>query len=196
MIGYHAVVIVGWGLERNVPDWQNPGATFDIPYWIVRNSWGTQWNEGCMVNGINMPGHCKFAIIDRVRGINTKTYLDTADDGLIGAAVSFRPMVMRVEPPVEKEPQVDTEPVMHEERLDTNAEDVKLAGLARDPDIEFHINDPILCLDNTPDTIRTVNCRLGTTRTATTFRQWLPIVVLGILTVTVVVLLWLKLRRS
>jgi hypothetical protein len=207
MIGYHAVVIVGWGLERGVPDWQNPGGTFDIPYWIVRNSWGTQWNEDCMVNGISMPGHCKFAISDRARNINTKTYLDTAEDGLVGAALSFRPKVIRVEPPRDKEPQVDTEPVMHEERLDTGAtvsEEVKLAGLAREgevdaPDMsEFrrnHINQPILCLDNTPATIRAVNCRLGTQVESSPFLKWVPLVVLGVLTVTIVVILGMRLRK-
>ena len=48
--GGHAVVITGWGLEPNIK-----GLSDDLtsklktrfggcPYWIVRNSWGTQWN--------------------------------------------------------------------------------------------------------------------------------------------------------
>ena len=206
LIGYHAVVIVGWGLERGVPDWASPGGTVNIPYWIVRNSWGTQWNEDCTVNGINMPGHCKFAIIDRARGINTRTFLDTADDGLVGAAVSFRPMVVRVDPPLATEPLVDTEPLMHEERLDTSAtlEDVELAGLSRDeadvPDMSEirrnHTNRPIFCTDNTPDTIRAVNCRLSVAHEGSTSLQWVPLVILAALTVTIVALLGLRLRKK
>lgn len=44
LIGYHAVVIVGWGVQdvRNVPG----GSGKDIlPYWIVRNSWGEEWGD-------------------------------------------------------------------------------------------------------------------------------------------------------
>jgi hypothetical protein len=199
MIGYHAVVIVGWGLERGVPDWQNPGATLDIPYWIVRNSWGTQWNEACMVNGINMPGHCKFAIIDRARDINTKTYLDTADDGLIGAALSFRPKVMRVEPPLDKPPQVDVDPVMHEDKMETSGE-VQLAAavdeVSEDEDGMHRLNQPILCNDTTPATIRAVNCRLHATKREASFVQWLPLIVLGVVTVTILVVLVLKMKRK
>ena len=45
LIGYHAVVIVGWGTQ-DVP--RVPGGTGDkesLPYWIVRNSWGDKWGD-------------------------------------------------------------------------------------------------------------------------------------------------------
>ncbi|KAA6388923.1 MAG: putative cathepsin B2 cysteine protease [Streblomastix strix] len=32
-LGGHAVVLIGWGMEN------------DIPYWIVQNSWGEKWGE-------------------------------------------------------------------------------------------------------------------------------------------------------
>ena len=98
--GYHAVSIVGWGVETGVPDWMAPGKTFDLPYWIVRNSWSTQWNKGCVVNGVPMPGFVKIAMTDVLRNINTEVYLDRANAlGNLGGATAFQPDVQRVTPP-------------------------------------------------------------------------------------------------
>lgn len=59
-MGNHAVVIVGWGT-----------ATLDefgtVPYWIVRNSWGSNWHE---------QGYFRIAMTDEKRGINTLVAID------------------------------------------------------------------------------------------------------------------------
>ena len=39
--GYHAVVIVGWG----VTGLGAPGTPAGVPYWIMQNSWGTGWAQ-------------------------------------------------------------------------------------------------------------------------------------------------------
>lgn len=42
ILGSHSVVIVGWGVEKNVV-YKNK--VTDIPYWYCRNSWGINWGE-------------------------------------------------------------------------------------------------------------------------------------------------------
>ena len=165
LIGYHAVVIVGWGVERDVPDWGNPGSTLDIPYWIVRNSWSTGWNPECNVNGINMPGHCKIAFTDPSRNINTKVYLDNAEDGMLGAAIAFMPRVTRIDPVRIGESQVDEEPEMHEEKIESVVDDtdVTLAAFTGvgdpPPDDDSDDDSDVLCdAKTTPFTSYMVNC--------------------------------------
>ena len=41
---YHAMSVVGWGIDTNVDPSLYGGTTKkDVPYWIVRNTWGTKW---------------------------------------------------------------------------------------------------------------------------------------------------------
>ena len=205
LIGYHAVVIVGWGLEWDVADWENPGSTFDVPYWICRNSWGLQWNPDCNVNGVNMPGYFKIAITDVERGINTKVYLDTADDGLVGAALAFMPEVIRVDPPSTGAPLVDVDPRSHQEKLEVDVTDVKIASLTQTtgfvPDMDElnrdQINHPISCQADTPSDVKKVNCRVGTTTggSQSSFVKFLPIIVVWIVAVLFVTVVALKLRK-
>ncbi len=57
----HAVTIVGWSEG-------DAGSKYGtVPYWIVKNSWGEQWNKG---------GFFKYAMYDEKKGINTKLGLD------------------------------------------------------------------------------------------------------------------------
>jgi hypothetical protein len=95
LTGYHAVVLCGWGTER-VPDWRAEGATVDVPFWIVRNSWGVKWNPGCVVNGVALPGYCKIAMSDSALGVNTQLFMDYASNGAVGATLAFQPLMQRI----------------------------------------------------------------------------------------------------
>jgi len=45
LVGYHAVVIVGWS-KQDVPGVPGGGSGKEsLPYWIVRNSWGDKWGD-------------------------------------------------------------------------------------------------------------------------------------------------------
>lgn len=44
-VGYHAVVIVGWGTTDTDVYVANKKQKTKVPYWIVRNSWGEHWGE-------------------------------------------------------------------------------------------------------------------------------------------------------
>jgi hypothetical protein len=73
----HAVSIVGWDIE-NIPNYG------DVHYWIVRNSWGTDWVDN---------GFFKIAINDG-SGLNSKLGLDIpvkSGDGFYGGCLKFDP---------------------------------------------------------------------------------------------------------
>ena len=69
IVGGHAVAVIGWG-ETNVnainPDTRKPYGL--VKYWIVRNSWGTEWHNGGYFNMAMYP-HNKFSQFDM--GIQT-----------------------------------------------------------------------------------------------------------------------------
>lgn len=103
--GYHAVVIVGWGVERNVKSWKS-GSSFvgDIPYWIVRNSWGDDWNPDCKVGDSDFPmaGHWKMAMSQTWDGmdLNGEVGIDSqlsVGGNVIGGVTTFAPKVDRVD---------------------------------------------------------------------------------------------------
>lgn len=101
LTGYHAVTIVGWGVEKGVRDWEHAGQTIDVPYWIVRNSWSDKWNKNCTVNDgkLHMPGFFKIGMTNAAKRINTQVYLDGSDRGALGGATAFEPDVVRAPPP-------------------------------------------------------------------------------------------------
>ena len=49
----HAVVAVGWGTSKDAMG-------NDLPYWILRNSWGTMWGEAGYFK-VRRGGHCEVA---------------------------------------------------------------------------------------------------------------------------------------
>lgn len=70
---WHAISIVGWDIGK--VDGK------DVPYWIVRNSWGQDWGEN---------GYCKFAMYP----YNNTLYLDVpsvSGNNINGSGTSFDP---------------------------------------------------------------------------------------------------------
>lgn len=72
--GGHAVSIVGWGTE----DIARYGP---VSYWIVRNSWGTEWREN---------GFFRVAMNDH-SGRNASLALDVPDQDQFGGCIKFDP---------------------------------------------------------------------------------------------------------
>lgn len=80
--GGHAVEVVGWGVDENVPKYGK------LEYWIVKNSWGTKW-------GADKDGYYKSAFSNDKHKINTEIGFDRALDkgGLkLGGMVACYPM--------------------------------------------------------------------------------------------------------
>ena len=48
MVGRHAVRILGWGVEKNVP------------YWLVANSWNSDWGDNGFFKILRGSNECKF----------------------------------------------------------------------------------------------------------------------------------------
>ena len=75
----HALSIVGWGTQMV------SSLNQEIPYWLVRNSWGNTWNGN---------GFFKYAMYNASLNINTKLGLDVPvmnSGQLFGGATSFMP---------------------------------------------------------------------------------------------------------
>lgn len=93
-LGNHAVVIVGWGVARKVPNFLHTGGPpLDLPYWIIRNSWGSEWNGD---------GYFHMAMTDLTNGINTLCGLDLPlhlrDNQLFGGVTTWEPLTDFVRP--------------------------------------------------------------------------------------------------
>ena len=77
-VGYHAVSIIGWGKDKTFGE-----------YWIVKNSWGSNWNEG---------GYFKYAmnvngIINNNCGLDIPFYQvdESGYSTLFGGTINYYP---------------------------------------------------------------------------------------------------------
>ena len=137
LTGYHAIAIVGWGVEKDVTDWRNPsGPKLSLPYWICRNSWSTAWNSDCSVNDgkLTLPGFFKIAMSDTARGINTLVYMDRVGGGL-GGATAFQPDVRRVNPRAAKPVRATANMMRAEADVDDWVYEVDQARYACNPNM-------------------------------------------------------------
>lgn len=86
-LGGHAVVIVGYGIDDNVPNFLKNSMpdkkVLSLPFWIVRNSWSSAWGDN---------GYFKIAMSDPKLGINTSTLIDIPgkdDNGQLWGGVTW-----------------------------------------------------------------------------------------------------------
>lgn len=80
--GGHAVVIVGWGVAPQITMPDNGQVLKNVGYWIVRNSWGTAWND---------KGFFNIAMPNKKLGINNKLQI-------IEMAASFKADILPSKP--------------------------------------------------------------------------------------------------
>lgn len=75
--GGHAVTVVGWGKAP-------AGKYGTVQYWLVRNSWGTEWNE---------KGFFRIAFVDKSRDINVysnmEQWVNVSSGKVMGGATAF-----------------------------------------------------------------------------------------------------------
>lgn len=91
--GFHAVVIVGWGTTSLVIPGKNKDSPIDVDYWIVRNSWGTEWGEG---------GYWRHAMANGTFDINMYACLEGVKVGEfkdLGGVMAFLPETRNSGPP-------------------------------------------------------------------------------------------------
>jgi len=87
-VGGHAIVIVGWGIEKNPITLKSNGKIIQTtPYWVCRNSWGESWGD---------KGYFKIAMYQIVDGfqVNPLTALEkykTENGQNYGGIILFKP---------------------------------------------------------------------------------------------------------
>jgi hypothetical protein len=96
IMGCHAVVLVGWGVEKNEIKLQDGTVLKETPYWIIRNSWGTNW-------GLN--GYFKMAMYQKVgsKEINPTTCFERYHDSTLDGKRYINGGVILVKPTTFKE---------------------------------------------------------------------------------------------
>jgi cathepsin X len=79
----HLVSIVGWGVENN------------IPYWIIRNTWGTSWSDKgyCKVRNDNNSLGLNDMINNPVYGAYPKGWAETTKSDITNEVFTMKPVV-------------------------------------------------------------------------------------------------------
>jgi hypothetical protein len=90
--GSHAVCIVGWGVAKNILI-DNGGKRANVPYWYVRNSWGSVWGEQGCFKMAQYP-YNQYSQFDKVVTIQTDLGQMYRGGGMIAINVS-KPPVMK-----------------------------------------------------------------------------------------------------
>jgi hypothetical protein len=80
-LGFHAVVVIGWGVEHDVLT--GPKRMQSVPYWLCRNSWGSQWNGD---GHFKMPAYPFNTTVQFERPV---TVADPQDNQLVHQAGGF-----------------------------------------------------------------------------------------------------------
>lgn len=84
IVGTHSVCVVGYGVEKDVT--LADGRVFErLPYWIIRNSWGTDWGEGGYAKVAAYPICTKSCAI----GITLNTVVD-GEPIVMGGTFAFK----------------------------------------------------------------------------------------------------------
>lgn len=93
--GAHAISIVGWGVEKNVIYGNKENDIADIPYWHVRNSWGTGWGDG---------GYFKMAMYpyNKICSLEKETILNVNGKNYAGGGVVFFDTTQKPKPSTSK----------------------------------------------------------------------------------------------
>ena len=107
-VGSHAVVIVGWGSGKITEDLfkpkGDPQKKIDVPYWIVRNSWGKQWGDEGYFNMAMFPIN-KYSQFDTNIVFQNQTVFDQklkryiTEDIITGGMIMFEPYYFGYENP-------------------------------------------------------------------------------------------------
>jgi hypothetical protein len=85
-IGSHAIVIVGYGIQKNIRINNNSNELYDIPYWLCRNSWSVNWGD----HGFFKIAIYPFNQIAQLDKIITVTNDDNDESTIVGGMIALK----------------------------------------------------------------------------------------------------------
>jgi len=83
-VGFHAVVVIGWGVEHDVST--GPARRQSVPYWLCRNSWGSRWNGD---GHFKMPAYPFNSTVQFERRVSVADAVDNSVTHEAGGFVTF-----------------------------------------------------------------------------------------------------------